>query len=62
MEIAEVVVPTYIAQDRGGWDPFSIPNSSFTLNSLPAFFLFNPHALTETKSHDIFIFLIPEND
>lgn len=38
METAGVVVTTYVVQNEGGWVPFSIPNSSFTLNSLPAFF------------------------
>jgi len=62
METAGVVVPTYVVQNEGGLS--SIFHSKFILylKFSSSFFFLNPHALTETKSHDIFIFLIPEND
>lgn len=37
MKTAIFAVFTYILQDIGGWVPFSITNSSFTLNALSAF-------------------------
>lgn len=54
METAKITVPTYFVQHISGWVPFSIPNSSFTLNALTVVLNSSWFGL---RQNDIHIFL-----